>query len=235
VLVARPNRATALGATARREPRASSPRAPTRRRTETDRNEFCELQVTVAATGSAVYAWQQLKTNEAFLNATFTRATEIVDEAVAHAEKYNLPRSATLRLLGKAERSVRDMARYGRPTPELRYRKVWMLIRFARNYAILGDTSKRFARADEAYRLLAGLAAEKPDDIAYQWDLSVAFAEVGDTLMLQGNLPEALQAHRDGLAIMVRLAKGDPGNEEGQRDLSVLSYPAVATNFPTLL
>ena len=41
----------------------------------------------VAATGSAVYAWQQLKTNEAFLNATLKRATEIVDEAVAQAER----------------------------------------------------------------------------------------------------------------------------------------------------
>jgi hypothetical protein len=41
----------------------------------------------VAASGSAVYAWQQLKTNEAFLNATLKRATEIIDEAVAQAEK----------------------------------------------------------------------------------------------------------------------------------------------------
>jgi hypothetical protein len=32
----------------------------------------------VAATGSAFYAWQQLKTNEAFLNATLKTATEIV-------------------------------------------------------------------------------------------------------------------------------------------------------------
>jgi hypothetical protein len=31
-----------------------------------------------AATGSAFYAWQQLKTNEAFLNATLKTATEIV-------------------------------------------------------------------------------------------------------------------------------------------------------------
>src|SRR6516164_2821069 len=49
----------------------------------------------VAATASAVYAWQQLRTNELFLNATLKQATEIVNEAVAQAEKYNVPRTAT--------------------------------------------------------------------------------------------------------------------------------------------
>ena len=49
------------------------------------------------------YAWQQLKTNEAFLTATLKTATEIVDAAVAQAEKYGVPRTATLSLLTKAE------------------------------------------------------------------------------------------------------------------------------------
>jgi tetratricopeptide (TPR) repeat protein len=179
------------------------------------------LLFAVAASGSAVYAWQQLKTNEAFLNATLRRATEIVDEAVAQAEKYNVPRAATLALLARAEGLFDDMALYGRPTPELRYRKAWMLIQFARNYAILGDTGKRFARANEAYRLLLGLAEEKSDDKTYQRDLSVAYDEVGNVLVAQGNLRDALQAYRDSLAIRERLAKADPGNAGWQRDLSV--------------
>ena len=54
------------------------------------------LVLAVAASGSAVYAWRQLKTNEAFLNATLKRATEIIDETVAQAEKYSVPRTATL-------------------------------------------------------------------------------------------------------------------------------------------
>ena len=37
----------------------------------------------------------------------------------------------------------------------------------------------------------------------------------------QGNLPEALKAYRDSLAISERLAKADPGNAGWQRDLSV--------------
>jgi hypothetical protein len=164
------------------------------------------LLFAVAASGSAAYAWQQLKTNEAFLNATLKRATEIIDEAVAQAEKYNVPRAATLSLLVKAEGLFDDMAQFGRPTPELRYRKALMLIQFARNYEILGDTDKQFARANEAYRLLAGLAAEKPDDSTYQSDLSAAYIEVGDVLKARGNLSEALRAYRDSLAIIERLA-----------------------------
>ena len=42
----------------------------------------------------------------------------------------------------------------------------------------------------------------------------------------QGNLPEALKAYRDSLAILERLAKADPANAGWQRDLSV-SYGKV--------
>ena len=82
----------------------------------------------VVASSSAVYAWQQLKTNEAFLTATLKTATEIVDEAVTQAEKYGVPRTATLALLTKAEGLFDNMALLGRPTPELRRQKAWMLI-----------------------------------------------------------------------------------------------------------
>jgi putative tryptophan/tyrosine transport system substrate-binding protein len=96
-----------------------------------------------------------------------------------------------------------------------------MLIQFARNYAILGDTGKQFARASEAHRLLAGLAAEKPNDMTYQRDLSVAYNEVGDVLVAQGKLDEALKAYRDSLAIAERLAAADRSNTQWQRDLLV--------------
>ncbi len=105
------------------------------------------ILLAVAASGSAVYAWQQLKTNEAFLNATLKTATDIVNTAVVQAEKYNVPRTATLELLTRAEGLFDDMARYGRPTPELQYQKALMLIQFARNYAMLGDTGKQRADA----------------------------------------------------------------------------------------
>jgi len=184
------------------------------------------LLVAVAAGGSAVYAWQQLKTNEALLNATLKRATAIVNVAVAQAEQYNMPRTATLALLGNAESLLDRVARRGRPTPELHYRRAWMLIQFARNYQIVGDTGRQHTRAIEAHRLLVGLAAEKPNDIAYQRDLSVAYNEIGDVLLAQGNLTDALKSYRDDLAVREQLAKADPANAGWQRDLS-MSYNKV--------
>jgi len=122
------------------------------RRAERDRRRRARIRhaimgvlavLTVAAAGSALYAWHELKTNEAFLDATLKTASGIVDTAVQQAEKYNVPRSATIALLTQAEGLFDGMAKYGRQTPELRYRKAWMLIQFARNYAIVGDTGKR--------------------------------------------------------------------------------------------
>jgi tetratricopeptide (TPR) repeat protein len=182
--------------------------------------------LTVAATSSAVYAWHQLRTNEAFLNVTLKRATEIVNTAVDQAEKYNVPRRATRDLLSRAEALFDDMARLGRPTPELRHRKAWMLIEFARNYALLGDTDKQRARAFEAQHLLSQLSVENPTDKVYQYDLSFAHNEVGDLLVTRGKLAEALKAFRDSVAIRDRLVQAKPPDLGRQRDLSV-SYNKV--------
>jgi hypothetical protein len=98
------------------------------------------------ASASAVYAWNELKTNEAFLKATLKTATEIVDDAVDQAERYGIPRTATLALLAKAEGLFDNMALLGRPTDELRYQKAWMLVQFANNYQALGQY-REMARA----------------------------------------------------------------------------------------
>ena len=188
----------------------------------------CCLLLAVLASASAAYAWHELKTNEAFLNATLKRTTDIVNESVAQAEKYGVPRTATLALLAHAEGLFDDMARYGRPTLELRYRKAWMLIQFARNYEVLGDTDKQGRRATEAYQLLVGLAAEKPDNPYYQLDLAVADEEVGDVLVARGKLDEALKLYRDSLAISERLAATDRGNRARQHALSS-SYARIGS------
>ncbi len=70
------------------------------------------------------------------------------------------------------------------------------------------------------------LAKSDPGNAGWQRDLSVSYDRVGDVLVAQGNLPEALKTFRDGLAIRDRLAKSDPGNAGWQRDLSV-SYDRV--------
>ena len=175
----------------------------------------------VAATGSAVYAWQQLKTNEAFLTATLKRATDIVDMAVSQAETYGVPRKATLALLTQAEGLFDDMARLGRPTAELRYQKSLMLIQFARNYAVLGDTHKWKERAEAGRTLLVQLLDETPGNPLYERNLSRAEDELGDVAMTEGNLAEAANWYRQSFALTQRLADADPSNIQLQRDLSV--------------
>jgi len=56
----------------------------------------------------------------------------------------------------------------------------------------------------------------------------VSYNKVGDVLVAQGNLPEALKSFRDSLAIRDRLAKADPDNAGWQRDLA-LSHGRVTT------
>src|SRR4029078_8983922 len=94
-----------------------------------------------------------------------------------------------------------------------------MLIQFARNYEILGDSEKQRTRASEAHSLLASLAAEKPGDTSYQADLAAVLREVGDALLTQGKLAEALQAYSAALAIRRRLTEADPANTPWTRDV----------------
>ena len=48
------------------------------------------------------------------------------------------------------------------------------------------------------------------DNARWQRDLSVARDRVGDVLVAQGKLPEALKSFREGLAIRERLASAEP-------------------------
>ena len=56
--------------------------------------------------------------------------------------------------------------------------------------------------------------------------LAASYVKVGDFLMAQGNLVQALRWYRDGLAGADRLAKPDPENAVWQHNLS-LSYSRV--------
>jgi tetratricopeptide (TPR) repeat protein len=179
------------------------------------------LFLSVTAAGMAVYAWNQLRTNQAFLKATLDTATGIVSSAVAQAEKYHVPRTATIELLRQAEVLFENMGRYGSPTPELLFQKASMLMEFARNYAILGDTNRQFQISTDAFQLLVKLTDDKPDDLTYQRHLSIALGEVCEVLVTRGSLPEALSAARQSLAISKRLAEIDPDNAQWQDDLAI--------------
>ena len=193
-----------------------------RRRSARFRNAIIAVLVllTIAASGSALFAWQQLKTNEKFLIATLKRASGIVDTAVRRSNEFGIPRTVTLELLQQAEGLFDDMAELGRETPELKRQKAWMLIQFARNYKILGQTDKQKQYISEAERIMRSIANVDTTDLTAQRDLSVAFNERGSVFVAQGNLPQALESFQASLAIAERLAKADPRNAGWQADLA---------------
>ena len=65
-----------------------------------------------------------------------------------------------------------------------------------------------------------------PGKVGRQSDLAASCVKVGDFLMAQGNLVQALKWYREGLAVADRLARADPENAVWQHNL-LLSYSRV--------
>ena len=86
--------------------------------------------------------------------------------------------------------------------------------------AIEGQLLLRKMLLDAAHCSLANLAEADPGNAGWKRDLSVNHEKIGDVLRAQGDLPNALKAFRDSLAIRKRLAGADPGNAVWQCDLS---------------
>ena len=61
----------------------------------------------------------------------------------------------------------------------------------------------------------------------------MSFEKVGDVLVAQGNLTEALKSYRDSRAIFDTLTSSDPGNAGWQRDLSV-SFAKIGNVLRTM-
>src|SRR5271165_3592531 len=101
--------------------------------------------------------------------------------------------------------------------PKRSRRRSWM--RRSRNLWRIRGSLADAARAFESARS----AAERTGS---ERDLSVSYDRIGDVLVRQGNLPEALKSYQAGLAIRERLARTDAGNSDWQRDLSV-SYDRI--------
>ncbi len=127
----------------------------------------------------------------------------------------NLAAIAAVSDPGRAREYYEKAARLDPTNVEGVFQNAW----FQQDAGNLGE-----ARA--AYDRVIKIAAPERDDDYLIW----ANFGIGDVLVAQGNLPEALKSFRDGLAIADRLSKSDPGNAGWQRDLSV-SYAKLADAF----
>ena len=193
-----------------------------RRRHARLRNSVIALLAALTLASSLGLAWAryELGRNEELLDRTLKRATGFVHSAVELSEQFHVPHTVSLGLLHQAEGLFQDMSELGRETPQLQHRKAVMLIEFARNYAILGDTQAREARASEAQRLLTALVAARPNDLSWQSDLAAADTELGNAFVSEGRLPDAITRYRAALAVRQHLADADLKNAAWQHDLA---------------
>jgi tetratricopeptide (TPR) repeat protein len=92
-------------------------------------------------------------------------------------------------------------------------------------WVALGDVGRITGASEEALRCFR-TAADAARRVGGERDLSVSYDRIGDVLVRQGNLPEALKSYQAGLGIAERLSRTDAGNSDWQRDLSV-SYDRI--------
>jgi tetratricopeptide (TPR) repeat protein len=183
------------------------------------------LALTIACSGGWAWARYELSGSDTLLDRALERATVLATESADVSKQLGVPRRVSVGMLLAAENLFHGLAELGGDTPRLRFRHASMLIKFARNYAMLGNTELQSARAAEADRLMQRLAAEDPANLAWQHDLSVTYDELGDVLQAQGRLAEALAKYSASRVIAERLAAD--GSYAGQhRDLA-LSYIKV--------
>ena len=179
------------------------------------------LGLAIIAAGSAVYAWQQLRTNEEFLDATLDRFTSLVNRAVNASQTYSVPVRVTIGFLEEAEGILNVMARYGRPTPRLRRRQFQMLLAFGDSYRVLGQTAEAERRIVEAERVASEMARDNADDPVWRHELVRAHQRRGDLVMARGDLAEALRQFRLVQEILESMLTADPNNSGRQRDLAL--------------
>jgi tetratricopeptide (TPR) repeat protein len=179
------------------------------------------LGLAVIATGSAFYAWQQLKTNEEFLDATLDRFSSLVTRAVQASQTYSVPTRVTLGFLEEAEGVLNVMARYGRPTPRLRHRQVEMLIAFGDSYRQLGRTAEAERRIVEAERVASDMAHDSAGDPAWRHEQARVQQRLGDVELAKGNPAAALRKFRLVQEILEALLKADPNSSRYRRDLAL--------------
>jgi tetratricopeptide (TPR) repeat protein len=175
------------------------------------RNSIISILLALTLASAAGFAWAryELSRNEALLDRTLQRATALVNKSVEMSTQFGIPRTISLSILEEADALFRDMSELSRETVQLRYRKALMLIAFANNYGVLGNSEFRRQRAEAAVDILQQLTKEQPANTGFQFNLARAFTELGDALQIQGNLRAAAAQYEVGLFLNKKLGLQD--------------------------
>jgi tetratricopeptide (TPR) repeat protein len=82
------------------------------------------------------------------------------------------------------------------------------------------SSTRRSSSYKDGLAIRQALAAKDPSNTQWQSELSVSDDNIGDVLVTQDKLDEALASYKRGLAIRQALAAKDPSNTQWQRDLA---------------
>ncbi len=159
------------------------------------------LALSLAWQAGTAWTRDQLSQNEPLLERTLERAALVTNTAVAALNQLGLPRGLSVGMLQEAEDRLSAVADLGRDTPQLRLRKVSMLVDFVQMYGTLGEQQLLRVRASEAERQLQQIAAEGSGRPARQRELAASYDRLGDALRAHGMLSEALASYRAGLQL----------------------------------
>jgi tetratricopeptide (TPR) repeat protein len=151
----------------------------------------------------------------------------LYDLAAQFRDARGVPAALIKDILDRARASQDQLTASGQTSEELQTSTARALMETQRTLLTIGDTAGAFAAADRARTILAGLLARQPDSFAWQHDLSVTYGKLGDVLLKQGRLDDALKAFHEGRAINERLFAADPRNAELHHLLS-FSYHRIA-------
>ncbi len=120
-------------------------------------------------------------------------------------------RAETVRvILGRAEKTIDDLASQTANDPEVRRTQEVMYNQFSDIYLRLGATQLAIDSAQKSLAIARALLAEDPANADWQRDLPVALERLGDAQLAQGDRAGALAAYREILDIRRALAARNP-------------------------
>ena len=170
------------------------------------------LFLSVAAGGTAVYAYRNLIQSEQRLDSAIEIAYGFVSEATAISDRFGVPIAVTLGLLRRAETALNGLIASAGNSPSLQYRRALMLMSLSDRYDDLGQTQEALNRAIQAREILVRPPGSSVNTL--EWRLALIQAEVysGVYYKKKRKLTDAQKSYRHGIEVANDILKADPTN-----------------------
>jgi tetratricopeptide (TPR) repeat protein len=189
------------------------------------------LILSVAAIGSAAYAYKQLLQSEQRLDSAIEIAYGFVAEASDLSDRYGVPIEVNVSLLKRAETALNALIKQGDVSDTLQYRRALMLLSFCDSYERLGQTDEAMSHAVEARDLLKKLVSIDPGHIDWRLALLNSRIYVGVYQARARKFSDELDTYKAGIAEAEALMQDAPGNPDVVTSLARTLANMARTQF----